>query len=147
MSKVVAPPAGSASRGWQWVQWAAAAVLALEVLNQVSFVAETERANRLAAILIGTGLVLFVGLFTYGVWQRSRWGAWIGGVVGSLQVVFGTIPLLIYLQGGRVEINETAIHYTPVSAVLAGLKIIAYLGVLVGLGVIWWERRARDRDR
>jgi hypothetical protein len=119
-------------------QWAATAAFALAAVACSVAVSTSAPSLRTTALLWTGGLVLFRALAAYGVWYRTRWGAWLGGVLATFSVLL--FPLLAWASvqtpsGARFE-------STPLSVVLAWLQVAANAAFLLGLFLVRRERRA-----
>ena len=120
-----------ASAGWRIARVAFLVALALEVADGLIGLLETDPSLRVSG-LATAGQLALVGLAAYGVWRRTRWGAWLGGVIAVLVVVL--LPLsLLAPQTRTMEIGPAQIGASPLSLVVMGTKILAYAVFLAGL--------------
>jgi hypothetical protein len=129
--------AGQGDLGWHILQWSAAAILLDGVGQTITSVLDTDPQLRLPVGLLMLGLTILSGLVCFGVWQRSRWGIWLG--TGRAVAAIILIPLS-YLAQATTPSGARLVE-TPLSITLVWLDVVCSAAFLVGLLMLRAARR------
>ena len=130
---------------WRHAYWILLTVLPLEAIDAANQALSLAGEERLIAAMTSSGMLLLLGLATYGVCHRMRWGAWVAGVVAAVSVAIGATLLGMAVAGIKVQVSNRELTETPVSLFLGWLKVAAYLAFLVALVRIRKGRQSAKR--
>ena len=139
MSKVRNEGARVLGGGWRVARLAFVTALALEAVDGLVGLLETDPSLRVSG-LATAGQLALVGLAAYGVWRGTRWGAWLGGVIAVLAVLL--LPLsLLSPQTRDMQIGAAQLGASALSLAVVGAKVLAYAVFLAALLRIRLTRR------
>ena len=139
MSKVRNEGARERGGGWRVARLAFLVALVLEAVDGLVGILETDPSLRVSG-LATVGQLALVGLAAYGVWRRTRWGAWLGGVIAVLAVVL--LPLsLLSPQTRDMQLGAAQLGASPLSLAVMAAKVLAYAIFLAALLRIRLSRR------
>ena len=114
----------------------AVAILLLDLADTIGGLIRTPAGQRLLMAAPNLGMALLLALAVLGIWRRTRWGMWLGGVLFTVYVLSYLLALL-----PQVSLGAAAVVRSGIEVVVGPLMLAAYVLFLRGLML---HRRARQ---